>query len=146
MKWSKNYVDEDRISLDAAATEADISFKYDDNGYITNYTEQMTWLYNQLDTAINNANADGNATEEEQEEIERTGQVVAETGPEVIAEAAVPAVEDGFTAQHLPPQFRHEWRILMELIDLENLPVPKRRRLQNRIDCHQEEHGDKHRD
>jgi hypothetical protein len=65
MKWSKDYVDEDRTSLNAAAAEAGISFQYDDDGYITNYTEQMTWLYNQLDNAINNANADGNATEEE---------------------------------------------------------------------------------
>lgn len=71
MKWSKDYVDEDRTSLNAAAAEAGISFQYDDDGYITNYTEQMTWLYNQLDNAINNANADGNATEEEQEEIDK---------------------------------------------------------------------------
>lgn len=72
MQWSKNYVDEDRISLNAAAAEAGISFQYDpEDGYITNYTEQMTWLYNQLDNAINNANADGNATEEEQEEINK---------------------------------------------------------------------------
>lgn len=71
MKWSKDYVDEDRISLNAAAAEAGVSFQYDDNGYITNYTEQMTWLYNQLDNAINSANADGNATEEEQEEIDK---------------------------------------------------------------------------
>lgn len=72
MKWSKNYVDEDRKALDDAATAAGISFQYDkENGYITNYTEQMTWLYNQLDNAINNANADGNATEEEQEEIDK---------------------------------------------------------------------------
>lgn len=71
MKWSKDYRDEDRTSLNAAAAEAGISFQYDDDGYITNYTEQMTWLYNQLDNAINKANADGNATEEEQEEIDK---------------------------------------------------------------------------
>ena len=71
MKWSKDYVDEDRTSLNAAAAEAGISFQYDENGYITNYTEQMTWLYNQLDNAINSANADGNVTEEEQEEIDK---------------------------------------------------------------------------
>lgn len=72
MKWSKDYVDEDRTALNAAAAEAGISFQYDPkDGYITNYTEQMTWLYNQLDNAINSANADGNATEEEQEKIDK---------------------------------------------------------------------------
>lgn len=72
MKWSKDYVEEDRATLDDAASAAGISFEYDkENGYITNYTEQMTWLYNQLDNAINNANADGNVTEEEQEEIDK---------------------------------------------------------------------------
>ena len=72
MKWSKNYVDEDRKALDAAASEAGITFEYDpEDGYITNYTEQMSWLYEQLDNAINAANADGNATEEEQEEIDK---------------------------------------------------------------------------
>lgn len=72
MKWSKNYVDDDREALDDATRAAGISFEYDkENGYITNYTEQMSWLYDQLDAAIENANKDGNVSETEQEEIDK---------------------------------------------------------------------------
>ena len=75
--------DEHGQKIEEYAAEAGISFQYDDDGYITNYTEQMTWLYNQLDNAINNANADGNATEEEQEEMREWARYLGWTGRNV---------------------------------------------------------------
>lgn len=64
------YLKEDQEALNTAAKEAGVSFTYDKNGNITNYTEQMTALWQELDNAITKANKDGNATENEQEKID----------------------------------------------------------------------------
>lgn len=48
----KEYLKEDRAALDEAAAAAGIQFTYDpETGAITNYTEQMTSLYDQLKAA-----------------------------------------------------------------------------------------------
>ena len=67
---AEKYLDIDRDALDAAAEDAGISFTYDKKGNISNYEDAMTTLFNELDTAINKANADGNADEDEQAEID----------------------------------------------------------------------------
>ena len=66
----ETYLPQDRQALNQAASAAGIQFKYDDKGNISNYTEQMTRLYNELNGAINSANADGNVTDLEQERID----------------------------------------------------------------------------
>ena len=68
---AENYLAIDKKALQAAAKEGGISFEFDANGNISNYTEQMTKLYNQLNSAIQSANKDGNATEAEQEKIDK---------------------------------------------------------------------------
>jgi hypothetical protein len=40
------YLELDRASLNRAASEAGVSFTYDENGNVTNYTEQMRSLLN----------------------------------------------------------------------------------------------------
>lgn len=68
---AENYLAIDKKALQAAAKEGGVSFKFDANGNISNYTEQMTKLYNQLNSAIQSANKDGNATDAEQEKIDK---------------------------------------------------------------------------
>jgi hypothetical protein len=65
------YLQEDRENLQQAAGEAGVSFDFDENGNITNYTAEMTKLFEELDSAIKSANADGDATEDEQEAIDK---------------------------------------------------------------------------
>ena len=48
---AKKYMQSDKAELDEAAREAGLSFSYDENGNITNYTDQMTVLHNQLANA-----------------------------------------------------------------------------------------------
>ena len=74
-KEALSYIDEDRKALAAAAKEAGVTLSLDENGLITNYTEAMTKVYNQLDAAITKANKDGNATESEQKRIETYDEV-----------------------------------------------------------------------
>ena len=50
-KEAKKYMASDKAELDEAAKEAGLSFSYDENGNITNYTDQMTILHNQLANA-----------------------------------------------------------------------------------------------
>lgn len=69
-KEAEKYLEIDKDELNKAASEAGISFTYDDKGNISNYEEAMTQLYEELDSAINKANADGNADEKEQEAID----------------------------------------------------------------------------
>lgn len=66
----------DQQALNAAASEAGVSFTYDENGNISNYTTTMTNLYNQLQGMIDAANADGNATDEEQEAIDALQELI----------------------------------------------------------------------
>ena len=55
-KEAKKYMASDKAELDEAAKEAGLSFSYDENGNITNYTDQMTILHNQLKNAENEYN------------------------------------------------------------------------------------------
>lgn len=64
------YLEEDRDAIDKAAKEAGVKIKFDSNGLISNYTETMTKLWEELDETIRKANKDGNATESEQEKID----------------------------------------------------------------------------
>lgn len=64
------YLKEDRQAAADAAKEAGVTLTFDENGLISNYTEAMTKIYNELDNAINSANADGNASDSEQEKID----------------------------------------------------------------------------
>ena len=69
-RQAENYMNQDRAALNKAAAEAGLSFSYDDKGNITNYTDQMTNLYNQLAAA--EAHYNSLATGEEQEAYEET--------------------------------------------------------------------------
>ena len=70
-KEAENYLKQDKQDLINAGKENGVSFTFDANGNISNYDAEMTKLYNELDTAINAANADGNADENEQEKIDK---------------------------------------------------------------------------
>ena len=69
-KQAANYMKHDKSKLNKAAKEAGIAFSYDENGNITNYTDQMTILYNQLAAAEKHYNS--LATGEEQDAYEET--------------------------------------------------------------------------
>jgi uncharacterized protein YbjQ (UPF0145 family) len=45
---ARDYLDEDRKALDAAASKVSVKFEYDAEGNLINYTEQMEALYNRL--------------------------------------------------------------------------------------------------
>ena len=60
----------DRKDLETQAEKAGVHFNFDENGNISNYTNEMTALYEELDAAITQANKDGNATDAEQEKID----------------------------------------------------------------------------
>ena len=70
-KEALEYLKQDRKDLDEAASEAGIRFEYDLDGDITNYTQEMTKLYNEYNAAVDRANADGNVTEDEQEALDK---------------------------------------------------------------------------
>ena len=67
---AEKYLIEDKKALEDAAKEAGVNFNFDNSGNISNYTEEMSKLFTQLDNAINMANADGNADENEQKTID----------------------------------------------------------------------------
>ena len=69
-KQAENYMKQDQIALQQAAAQAGLSFSFDDKGNITNYTDQMTNLYNQLAAA--EAHYNSLATGEDQEAYEET--------------------------------------------------------------------------
>ena len=53
------YLEEDRLSVADAAKEAGVILTFDENGLISNYTEAMTEIYEELDNTISTANKDG---------------------------------------------------------------------------------------
>lgn len=65
------YLATDKADLQDAAKAAGVSFTFDEDGDITNYTDQMTKLWEELHAAQVAANADGNADEDEQEAIQK---------------------------------------------------------------------------
>ena len=69
-KQAEKYMQQDRIALQQAAAEVGLAFSFDENGNITNYTDQMTALYNQLAAAESYYNS--LATGEDQESYEET--------------------------------------------------------------------------
>jgi chromosome segregation ATPase len=74
-KEAENYLKLDKQALrDTISSEANIKVSnndFDANGNFTAYDEVLTNLYNQLNSAITSANADGNADEDEQEKIDK---------------------------------------------------------------------------
>ena len=70
-KEAGDYLKQDKKDLINTGKENGVSFTFDANGNISNYDAEMTKLYNELDAAITSANADGNATESEQEKIDK---------------------------------------------------------------------------
>lgn len=72
------YLELDRADLDRAAAEAGVSFTYDENGNVTNYTEQMRSLLNEYNNAVAAANADGDSSEEEDEQLDELDRKIEE--------------------------------------------------------------------
>ena len=64
------YLDEDRQAMFDAAKEAGVMLNVDSSGLITNYTEAMTELYNDLKDATDQANKDGEVSDAEQEKLD----------------------------------------------------------------------------
>lgn len=64
------YLKEDRQAVADAAKEAGVILTFDENGLISNYTEAMTEIHNDLESAINSANANGDVSDSEQEKID----------------------------------------------------------------------------
>lgn len=56
-KEAQAYLKTDKATLQQAAEKAGITFTFDEDGDISNYTDQMTKLYNQLIAAQNKANS-----------------------------------------------------------------------------------------
>ena len=71
LEWSKAYLAEDKKALSEATAKAGISFTFDKDGYITNYTTEMTKLHKQLDNATVAANASGGVSDVEQDRIDK---------------------------------------------------------------------------
>ena len=69
-RQAERYMQQDRAALQKAAAEAGLAFSFDNKGNITNYTNQMTVLYNQLANA--EAHYNSLATGEEQDAYEET--------------------------------------------------------------------------
>ena len=69
-KQAENYMKQDQIALQQAASQAGLSFSFDENGNISNYTGQMEFLYEQLANAETYYNSLG--TGEEQDAYEET--------------------------------------------------------------------------
>lgn len=64
------YLDEDRQAMFDAAKDAGVMLNVDSSGLITNYTEAMTELYNDLKDATDQANKDGEVSDAEQEKLD----------------------------------------------------------------------------
>lgn len=69
-RQAERYMKQDQIALQQAAAAAGLAFSFDDKGNITNYTDQMTTLYNQLAAAESYYNS--LTTGEDQESYEET--------------------------------------------------------------------------
>ena len=70
-KEALKYLDEDLDAMFKAAADAGVILTTDENGLISNYTEVMTELYNELNAEVAKANRDGNASESEQARIDK---------------------------------------------------------------------------
>ena len=84
LKEAKDYLEDDYADLNAAAAVVDVEFEFDAEGNIINYEEQMSDLYERLNSAEHEALADGEVTEAEQQLIEKLQEQV-ETLEEAIA-------------------------------------------------------------
>lgn len=69
-KQAEKYMQQDRVALQQAAAAAGLAFSFDDKGNITNYTDQMTILYDQLAAA--EAHYNSLSTGEDQDSYEET--------------------------------------------------------------------------
>ena len=69
-RQAERYMKQDQVALQQAAAAAGLAFSFDDKGNITNYTDQMTVLYNQLAAAESHYNS--LATGEAQDSYEET--------------------------------------------------------------------------
>lgn len=56
-KEAQTYLKTDKTALEQAAKKAGVTFTFDEDGDISNYTDQMTKLYNQLAAAQDKANS-----------------------------------------------------------------------------------------
>lgn len=70
VELAKAYLKEDEQTLKQAAATAGVNLTFDSEGRISNYTAEMTKLFNQYDALVKQVNADGNATDEEQKQVE----------------------------------------------------------------------------
>lgn len=71
LSLAKDYLEEDTDTLFQAAADAGVSFEIDaDTGFITNYTEEMNALVERYNQMVDEANADGQVTEAEQDELD----------------------------------------------------------------------------
>lgn len=77
-KEAQAYLKQDKIELDQAAAKAGVSLQYDENGNISNHTSEMEKLFNQLNSATEAANADGNADDAEKERIDKIQEKIDE--------------------------------------------------------------------
>ena len=64
-KQAENYMKQDQIALQQAASQAGLSFSFDENGNISNYTGQMEFLYEQLANAEAYYNSLGTGEEQD---------------------------------------------------------------------------------
>ena len=71
LKEAKDYLKVDQEALKAAAEAAGISFQFNAAGDISNYTQEMTKLFNEYDNLVNAVNADGNVSDAEQEKLDK---------------------------------------------------------------------------
>ena len=67
-RQAEKYMQQDKAALQKAAAEVGLAFSFDDKGNITNYTDQMSVLYEQLAAAENHYNS--LATGEDQDSYE----------------------------------------------------------------------------
>lgn len=73
---AESYLNIDRQALDAVASAAGVSFSYDAEGNISNYTSQMQALLNQYNALVDQVNADGDVSEEEQEKLDTLSDLI----------------------------------------------------------------------
>ena len=69
-KQAERYMRQDKAALQQAAAEVGLAFSFDENGNITNYTDQMSILYDQLAAA--EAHYNSLSTGEDQDAYEET--------------------------------------------------------------------------
>jgi hypothetical protein len=73
---SKKYLDEDKTALETAAANAGLSFTFNSDGNISNYTAQMTELYNRREALLDSFG--DTMTEGEQERLAEFDKLVDE--------------------------------------------------------------------